>query len=76
MSTEVRIPKLGMGMTEGKLVEWLVADGATVAEGDNLYVLENDKSSQDVESPASGVVTIIAKGDETYDVGEVIGRID
>ena len=28
MATELRIPKLGMGMTEGKLIEWLVAEGA------------------------------------------------
>jgi pyruvate/2-oxoglutarate dehydrogenase complex dihydrolipoamide acyltransferase (E2) component len=37
MAVDVSIPKLGMSMTEGKLVEWLVADGASVSEGTPIY---------------------------------------
>lgn len=76
MSAEVRIPKLGMSMTEGVLVEWLVDDGAIVEEGAPIYTLETDKANQEVESPASGKLRIIAKVGETYAVGELVAHID
>ncbi|CAM2169565.1 Biotin/lipoyl-binding protein [Paraburkholderia sacchari] len=75
MATQILFPKIGFAMEEGTLSEWLVADGATVIEGQPLYVLESDKSAQEVESPASGIVKIIAAIGETYKVGDVLGEI-
>ena len=62
-------------MREGTLVAWLVADGATVAEGEPLYTLELEKSTMDVESPAAGVLRQTGVASTTYKVGEVIGEI-
>jgi pyruvate/2-oxoglutarate dehydrogenase complex dihydrolipoamide acyltransferase (E2) component len=76
MSTEVRIPKLGMSMMEGNLAEWLVSDGAIVKAGDAIYMLESDKASQEIEAPASGVIRISAVAGETYEVGALIARIE
>ena len=74
---DIRIPKLGVAMTEGTIVEWLVEDGATVAAHDPIYVLENDKVENEIESPAAGVIRIVAPaGDEAYDVGTLIATID
>lgn len=70
------MPKIGFSMTEGVLVEWLVADGTEVKEGQALYTLESEKSVQEVEAPASGVLRIIAAAGETYRVGHVLGRIE
>lgn len=75
MATEVILPKIGFSMTEGVLAEWLVADGAAVKEGDPLFSIESDKSTNEVESPASGTLTIIGAAGETYEVGTVIGSI-
>ena len=75
MSIEIRIPSLGAGMNEGKLVEWHVADGAAVKVGELLYTVESEKTAQDIEAQADGVLKIIAPADETYDVGELIGVI-
>ena len=75
MSVELRVPQLGMGMTEGRLVEWLVQDGAQVAEGTPVYSIESDKSVQDIEAPAGGVLRIIAAPDATYEVGTLLGEI-
>jgi len=75
MSVEIRIPGLGAGMSEGTLVEWHVDDGATVSEGDLLYTLESEKTAQDVEAPAGGVVKRIGQAGEVYPVGELIGTI-
>ncbi|WP_415151499.1 lipoyl domain-containing protein [Piscinibacter sp.] len=62
-------------MEEGTLAEWLVPDGETVAEGQPLYVLESDKSAQEIESPGSGTLKIAAAVGEVYKVGDVLGEI-
>ena len=77
MATEIRIPKLGFSMESGILAEWLVEDGATVTAGQEIYALENEKATQEVESPASGKLKIIIQADgEEYPVGELIGTIE
>jgi len=73
---DIRIPKLGVAMTEGTIVEWLVEDGATVTARDPIYVLENDKVENEIESPVAGVIRIVARPGEAYDVGTVIATID
>jgi len=75
MSTMLTIPKLEMSMSEGTLAEWVVEDGATVKEGDVIYILETDKTSRDIEAPASGTLRHKAKAGETYDCGIEIGEI-
>ena len=75
MSTQVLLPKLGFSMNEGTLSEWLVADGATVEEGQVLYALESDKSVQEIEAPASGTLKIVAQAGETYEVGSLLAEI-
>ena len=76
MATDILLPKIGFNMTEGVLAEWLVADGAQVAEGQPIFSLESDKSTNEVESPAAGTLKIIAKPGETYEVGAVLGHIE
>lgn len=76
MATDIILPKIGFSMTEGVLAEWLAEDGATIAEGQPLYSIESDKSTNEVEAPASGVLRITGVTGETYDVGSVIGTIE
>ncbi len=75
MATEILLPKIGFSMNEGEITEWLASDGDTVTEGQPLYLLEADKSANEVEAPASGVLKILAPAGETYTVGTVIGAI-
>lgn len=75
MSTSIKIPKLGMSMTEAVLAEWLVADGATVETGTPLYAIETDKSVQEIEAPIAGTLSIIEPAGGTFDVGHVIATI-
>jgi pyruvate/2-oxoglutarate dehydrogenase complex dihydrolipoamide acyltransferase (E2) component len=75
MATQILLPKIGFSMTEGQVAEWLVADGAEVAEGQPLFALESDKSVQEIESPASGKLKILKQAGETYEVGTVLGEI-
>lgn len=76
MATEILLPKIGFSMNEGELVEWLVADGAQAVAGQPLYALESDKSTQEVESPATGTLRIMAQVGETYAVGAVLAVIE
>lgn len=75
MATEVILPKLGFSMNEGNLAEWIVADGGQVQEGEPLFALESDKSTQEVEAPASGTLKILKPAGETYEVGTVLAEI-
>ncbi len=76
MATDVILPKLGFAMNEGKIAEWLVADGQPVAVGQLLFVLEADKSTNEIEAPASGRLRILQPVGGTHEVGTVIGVIE
>ena len=75
MSIQVIAPRLGVTVTEITIVEWLVGDGGTVAEGEPLLVVATDKVEQELPAPASGVVRHIAVPDDVCPVGAPIGEI-
>ncbi|MEY4500993.1 MAG: hypothetical protein RIS52_883 [Pseudomonadota bacterium] len=75
MAYEVLLPKLGFSMNEGAVAEWMIADGGTVTEGQPLFALESDKSTQEVDAPASGTLRILTAVGETYPVGTVLAEI-
>jgi pyruvate/2-oxoglutarate dehydrogenase complex dihydrolipoamide acyltransferase (E2) component len=76
MSTEILLPQLGFSITEGTIAEWLVADGAQVAQGAPLYSVESDKSVQEIEAPASGRLRILHQPGTALPVGTVLGLIE
>lgn len=76
MAVEILLPKIGFSMNEGQVAEWLAKDGEDIKEGQPLYSLEADKSTNEVEAPASGKLRIVAAIGETYEVGTVLGYID
>ena len=55
---QVVMPRLGLTMREGKILEWYKKDGDPVVKGEPLFSIENEKASLDIESPASGVLKI------------------
>lgn len=73
--TELRIPKTGDAVEEGTLVEWLVEDGARVAVGQSIYLLETDKVEMEIEAPVAGTLTRIGEAGEVYPVGELVATI-
>jgi pyruvate/2-oxoglutarate dehydrogenase complex dihydrolipoamide acyltransferase (E2) component len=75
MASRLKIPKLGMSMNEATIVQWLVADGDAVQVGQPLYLLETDKTENEVPSPVAGIIKLIGMVDETYEVGTVIAEI-
>ena len=59
MKVEVLLPQWGMGMSEGTVVEWKKQVGDSVVEGEILADIEAEKATQELESPATGVLVEI-----------------
>ena len=78
MTTEVTLPKWGLTMEEATLVDWLVKEGDLVSEGQALANVETDKVTNELESPAAGVVKKIhvAAGTEEVLVGALLCEIE
>ena len=76
MAIPLNIPKLGVSMSEGTLVEWLVQDGDQVAEGQVIYRLETDKVENEVEAPAAGTIRLLVEPGQVYAVGTAVAEID
>jgi len=77
MSTDVELPKWGMTMQDAVIIEWQVAVGDTVTQGQELVIVSTNKVEASVEAPVGGTVTeILAEEEETVDVGTVLARID
>ena len=74
MAGDFVMPKLGLTMEAGTVVEWLVADGSEVRRGQPVLRIETDKVSSDVEATETGRLRQLAAAGQTYQCGEVIGR--
>jgi len=76
MAAEVTMPKLTDSMEEGRIVEWKVAPGDRVAEGDVLAEIETDKAVMELESFWAGTVAeLLRQPGDVVPVGEVIARV-
>ena len=56
MATDIKLPELGEGVTEGELVKWLVKPGDTVKADQTVAEIMTDKATVEVPSPVAGVV--------------------
>src|SRR5207244_5005321 len=60
---------------EGTVGGWLKADGDSVREGDELFVLESDKASEAVTALDGGILRIPGDGPRQGDVVKVGQRL-
>ena len=73
----VHMPKYGMTMEEGIIVEWLVKEGDRIKQGDGIAIIETEKVATELEAPASGIIVeISADIDQEVPVGNVIAYIE
>lgn len=74
MAYIIKMPKLGLEMDEGTLLEWHVDEGSSVAEGDLLAEVESEKSVGEVEAREDGVLReICLEEGETAEPSAPIG---
>ncbi len=76
MSTDILIPSLGESITEVRVGRWLCAEGEWVDRDAPLVELESDKVTQELPSPAAGVVHITQPEGADLPIGAPIGTID
>lgn len=76
MAVKVIMPKQGLQMTEGTIIKWIIKEGEKVEAGQPLFEMETDKLSIEIESPASGMLLKIIRGEgETVPITETISVI-
>jgi 2-oxoisovalerate dehydrogenase E2 component (dihydrolipoyl transacylase) len=72
----MRLPQLGMGMTDADIVTWLVREGDPVQKDSPLVLIDTAKANVELVAPVAGVVRKILVPEGTQvDVGEPIVMI-
>jgi pyruvate/2-oxoglutarate dehydrogenase complex dihydrolipoamide acyltransferase (E2) component len=77
VTTEVKLPQYGMGMSEGTVTAWLKVEGERVEKGDPLVEVEAAKANVEVPAPEAGVLAqILTQVGETVPIHHVLAIID
>ena len=73
---EIKMPRFGLTMESGFIEKWFKEEGEKVKEGEPLLEVSSEKITNEVVSPASGILLkIIGKEKEEIKVGTVIAII-
>lgn len=74
---EVSMPKMGISVSEGTIVEWRKQPGDWIEADETIADVTTDKVDVEIPSPASGrLARIIAEAGDSVPVGEPIAEID
>ena len=74
---DFKLPDLGEGLTEGEILQWMVAVGDEIKLNQPIVEVETAKAAVEVPSPFAGVVTRLHyEAGTTVDVGAVIISVD
>jgi pyruvate/2-oxoglutarate dehydrogenase complex dihydrolipoamide acyltransferase (E2) component len=77
MTVEFKIPKSGMGITEGTILKWLRAEGDAFTKGEVIVEIETAKAVEELEAPFNGTVQkILLQEDEEAEVLTTIALIE
>ncbi|MFP3041929.1 2-oxo acid dehydrogenase subunit E2 [Treponema primitia] len=76
MANSIIMPKTGMAMEEGVILEWKIKVGDKIARGDIVALIETDKSTMELESDYDGeILAILGQAGETIPVTKVIAWV-
>ena len=75
MVQAITIPKLGLTMDEGTLIEWFAEDGERIEKGQRLYAIETEKIVSEIESDAGGYLQRAAQASDIFPVGGIVGYL-
>ncbi len=74
---DIIMPQMGQSVAEGTILQWKKKVGESVAADEVLLEVETDKTTVDVESPATGkLASCLKRGGEVAAAGEVIGVLE
>ena len=67
----IEMPEMGESVTEGTVLEWHVAAGDAVDEGQTVIEVSTDKVDAEVPAPAAGTITkLLVDPDDVVKVGQ------
>src|SRR6185312_3634685 len=76
MASTIIMPQLGETVAEGKILAWFKSVGDEIKEGDNLFEVETDKVTIEVQATVAGRLSEIRVGPgATARVGEVLAIV-
>jgi pyruvate dehydrogenase E2 component (dihydrolipoamide acetyltransferase) len=75
MIVQVVIPRVGVNVTEFRLVEWKAKEGDRVEKGSTVLQIETEKTQWEVEAEITGFLHILMEAGNKAPVGEVVGAI-
>ncbi len=76
-TVQIQMPEMGESVTEGIVLEWHVAEGDFINEGDTVVEVSTDKVDAEVPAPASGIITkLIASVDDEVPVGAALAEME
>ncbi|HWI95345.1 MAG TPA: biotin/lipoyl-containing protein, partial [Solirubrobacterales bacterium] len=76
-TVQIAMPEMGESVTEGIVLEWHVAEGDFVAEGDTVVEVSTDKVDAEVPAPMDGVITkLLVQVDDEVPVGAPLAEME
>ncbi len=76
-TVQIQMPEMGESVTEGIVLEWHVAEGDFVSEGDTVVEVSTDKVDAEVPAPADGVITkLLVSVDDEVPVGSPLAEME
>lgn len=75
MIREIIMPQLGMGMSEGTIVEWKIKEGERVARDQPLISIETEKVVTDLPAAYEGWVHIVVAAGTTVPIETLIAQV-
>src|SRR5215212_8761771 len=76
-TVQITMPEMGESVTEGIVLEWHVAEGDSVKEGDTVVEVSTDKVDAEVPAPMDGVITkLVAAVDDEVPVGAPLAEME
>ncbi|MCB0865794.1 MAG: multifunctional oxoglutarate decarboxylase/oxoglutarate dehydrogenase thiamine pyrophosphate-binding subunit/dihydrolipoyllysine-residue succinyltransferase subunit [Solirubrobacterales bacterium] len=76
-TVQIEMPAMGESVSEGIVLEWHVAEGDQISEGDTIVEVSTDKIDAEVPATVSGTVTkLLVEPDEVVKVGQALAEIE
>jgi 2-oxoglutarate dehydrogenase E1 component len=76
-TVQIQMPEMGESVTAGIVLEWHVAEGDFVREGDTVVEVSTDKVDAEVPAPADGTITkLLVEVDDEVPVGAPLAEME
>jgi 2-oxoglutarate dehydrogenase E2 component (dihydrolipoamide succinyltransferase) len=76
MALEIKVPTVGESINEVTLVKWMKKTGDWVNRDEIIAELESEKATFEINAEQAGILTVIAKENDTLHIGDIVCSID